>query len=345
MYFSAKVGGAFHLWRQRSPDGRPEQLTAGPSEEEGVAVAADGRSLLTSLGTSHSAIWIHQAGGDREVSGEGFSFVPMLAPTMAQPFSADGRTIFYLVQQGTRFAGVEQRSGALWATDIETGRRTLVLPNFNVTGFDVSRDGTRIVFAALDDTRASHLWLARLDGRLSPRQLSPVDADSPRFGAHGDIFFRMREGAARFAFRMAEDGGEIQKATKEPIVFFMSVSPDGAWLIARVAPEEHGGSAVVAFPARGGPARPVCSDCEADWTPGGSSFVVRISAFGRPQTLVIQVAGGETLPLPAAGLSSDANASTNAAGVGGNRYPGRNVGQYAYMKAAIQRNIYRVPLP
>jgi len=72
MYYSVKVNGVFHIWRQRSPDGHPEQVTTGPSEEENIAVAPDGHSLLTSLGTSQSAVWVHDAdGGDREVSGEG----------------------------------------------------------------------------------------------------------------------------------------------------------------------------------------------------------------------------------------------------------------------------------
>ena len=39
MYFGVEVDGNHHLWRQRFPDGQPEQITSGPTEEEGVAVA------------------------------------------------------------------------------------------------------------------------------------------------------------------------------------------------------------------------------------------------------------------------------------------------------------------
>jgi hypothetical protein len=42
--------GRSHLWRQRFPDGSPEQITFGPTEEEGVAVEKTGRSLITSAG-------------------------------------------------------------------------------------------------------------------------------------------------------------------------------------------------------------------------------------------------------------------------------------------------------
>ena len=40
MYFAAVVGGTSHLWRQRFPDGAPEQITFGPLEEEGIARGA-----------------------------------------------------------------------------------------------------------------------------------------------------------------------------------------------------------------------------------------------------------------------------------------------------------------
>jgi Tol biopolymer transport system component len=71
MYFIATVEGRSHLWRQRYPNGQPEQLTFGPTEEEGLAVAHDGRSLITSMGAKGSAIWIHDTGGERALSSEG----------------------------------------------------------------------------------------------------------------------------------------------------------------------------------------------------------------------------------------------------------------------------------
>ena len=38
MYFAATVEGQSHIWRQRFPDGEPEQITFGPTEEDGLAV-------------------------------------------------------------------------------------------------------------------------------------------------------------------------------------------------------------------------------------------------------------------------------------------------------------------
>jgi len=71
MYFTASVDGHSQLWRQRFPNGEPEQITSGPIEAEGVAVEQDGRSIITSMGVHESAIWIHDANGERSLSSEG----------------------------------------------------------------------------------------------------------------------------------------------------------------------------------------------------------------------------------------------------------------------------------
>jgi hypothetical protein len=61
--------------------GEPEQIASGPTEEEGVATALRGRSLITSVGTDQSALWVHDSRGDREVSSEGFSFLNSIGMT------------------------------------------------------------------------------------------------------------------------------------------------------------------------------------------------------------------------------------------------------------------------
>jgi hypothetical protein len=50
MYFSVAVNGMRHLWRQRARDGEPEQITFGPTDEDGVVVTSEGQSLLTAIG-------------------------------------------------------------------------------------------------------------------------------------------------------------------------------------------------------------------------------------------------------------------------------------------------------
>ena len=83
MYFTAMTATGVHIWRQRFPEGTPEQVTFGTSTEEGVHFAPDGRSFVTSVGTSQSTLWVRDSRGERQITSEGYSFMPSL--------SADGR--------------------------------------------------------------------------------------------------------------------------------------------------------------------------------------------------------------------------------------------------------------
>ena len=108
MYFSANTGSGVHIWRQRFPDGTPEQVTFGVTEEEGIHFAPDGRSFVTSIGTSQSTVWVHDSRGDRQITSEGFAFLPSISP--------DGKKLYYLVRAG----GVRNWiSGGLWVADLD----------------------------------------------------------------------------------------------------------------------------------------------------------------------------------------------------------------------------------
>ena len=51
MYFTSVASGAFHIWREHFHDGKQEQVTFGPTEEEGITMAPDGLSFITSVGS------------------------------------------------------------------------------------------------------------------------------------------------------------------------------------------------------------------------------------------------------------------------------------------------------
>ncbi len=116
MYFGAVVGGSSHLWRQRFPDGAPEQITFGPLEEEGIALAPDGRSIVTSVGMRRSAVWIHDAAGERAIVSEGYASAPR--------FSRDGTRVFYLVARDWWLAasGWIPASADLRSVDLASGK-------------------------------------------------------------------------------------------------------------------------------------------------------------------------------------------------------------------------------
>lgn len=354
MYFSSNSSGSFHIWRQRFPDGPPEQISFGPGEEEGVAVSPDGQSLLTSIGNRQSSIYVRDASGEREVSREGYAFIPEIPNSgMTQPFSVSGR-LLYLVRRGAvRFAGPGERAGELWQTDLQTSQSEALFPGFRVSGYDVSRDGNRIAFAALDERGMTHIWMSRSDRQTAPRQVSGLEADNPRFGGSGSIFYRVSEGGASFIYRMSADG-ESTKAVARPVLFLLSVSPDDAWLVARVAATAGADSSqeTVAFPTSGGPPVRLCgATCEVDWTPNAQSLVVRLGSSGSAslgRTFVLALRPGETLPpLPPHGIETEADMAglQFSQAVGGSVYPADVSPLVAFVKSTTVRNIYRIALP
>ena len=187
MYFGAAVGGNSHLWRQKFPDGAPEQITFGPNEEEGIALAPDGRSLVTSVGTRRSAIWIHDAAGERAISSEGYAVAPR--------FSPDGRRVFYLLARdlvlsaGTGWAAL---SGELRSVELGSEKTDSVLPGVSVTDYDISRDEKEVAFTTTESSGEKKIWLSPLDRKTPPRVIA-LAGDQVSFGADGDLVFRSLE--------------------------------------------------------------------------------------------------------------------------------------------------------
>ncbi len=349
MYFSSDGGGRYHIWRQPFPDGTPQQLTSGPTDEEGIAIAPDGRSFVTSVGMEQSTVWIHDSGSERQVSVEGYASNPLL--------SADGRTVYYLLQPSGGSA--YSTDGELWAADVAAARSERVLPGFSVSNFDVSRDGRSVVFAALGVDRKSHIWLAALDRLLPPRQISFGTEDShPVFDPTGDVFFRASEGAFNFVYRMKQDGSGRQKILSQPILDLDSVSPDGQWLI--LWPVLHEGDTPfgqVAYPLRGGSPVAICSGfCAAAWAANGKFIYLHFSRehtmgaglSGGEETVVVPLrTGGGFPPLPVWGFKS----TSEAAGLPGAKVIAEYISRgpepsvYAFARATVHRNLYRIPVP
>jgi Tol biopolymer transport system component len=92
MYFTASVGKGSHIWRQRVNGGQPEQVSFGPGEEQGLAMAPDGRSLFTSVGAAHNGLWLHDGNGDRQISGEG---------ELAGRFVSLGTSVYYPLERAS----------------------------------------------------------------------------------------------------------------------------------------------------------------------------------------------------------------------------------------------------
>ena len=346
MYFAATVQGQSHLWRQRSPNGRPEQITFGPSEEEGLAVEPDGRSIITSIGVHESSIWIHDAAGERSLSSEG-EIAAVLSPPS---FGPDDKTLYYLLRHKDANAGPE-----LWRLTIDTGKSEAVFPGTSMDSYDVSPDGKQVVYTNVGRDGKSQLWLAPIDRSSPARQIGHSNETTPHFGPKGQILFRLAEGNANFLEQMNQDGSGRSKVLPYPIIEVQGISPARKWLMA-IAPYPEGNSVVpkvVAIPLDGGPPRNICASyCAPAWSSSGKFLFVPVEASS-PTTpgrgLVIPVGSGESLPeLPLGGIEPLAEPSVVSGAQSLNRaelVPGKDLSHYAYVNITVHRNLYRISLP
>jgi Tol biopolymer transport system component len=342
MYLSVRTDSNFHLWRQRLPDGKPEQLTAGPTEEEGIAVAPDGTSLVTAVGLRERPIWFHDVAGDRQVSRERYAFRPL--------FYAAARKVLYRASNG--YEGMTTPS-EIWAADLDSGHTEAVLPGVQVTDYDLSRDG-RLLVCALDSGGRPHLWLAPLDHRSPPRQIGSGEAMQALFGPRGMIFFLAREGTGKYLFEIREDGTGLRKVSKEEMIELQGVSPDGKWVSGWHSVPGGPGTLIAAYPTDGGVPIPICGPpCTLKWGPDGKYLYLSkprgfTSAGAVGRTYVLPTRRATMLPdLPTGGFRSEAEIGA-ALGVrmieAADVDPSITPDVYVFSRETTQRNLYRIPL-
>jgi eukaryotic-like serine/threonine-protein kinase len=345
IYMSVHTGDNFHIWRQRFPDGHPEQITSGPTEEEGIALDPNGGSFITSVGLRQRTVSIHDVRGEHQISVEGYAYLPK--------FSADGKKLYYRILKG----GTSPLLGPseLWVADLESGHSEALLPGFAVTSYDISPDARRVVFSAVDAEGKSHIWLAPTDRRSPPRQVPNVEGDMPVFGLSGELVVHSVEGGGSFAFRIHEDGTGKQKLASQQINQILSISPDAQWLVATGLPT--GGETTLStliLPMGDGPSVELVNAFgKAQWQPDGRLFYLSVltgmqSAGAYGKTYVLPVPHGKMLPdIPAGGFPSEA-AIAALPGVrvidSADIAPGAAPAVYAFSHQTIHRNLYRIPL-
>jgi hypothetical protein len=345
MYFSSNAGGMFHIWRQAFPDGQPEQITSGPTEEEGIAMASDGRSFVTAVGVRQSSVWVHEGRGDRQISLEGSAFQPMFTP--------DGTKLVYRIQTGT--------SSELWMADLASNHTEPLLPGFPIQvagdfslgwhrGYDIAPDGRRIVFYSPDRGGKSRLWIAPLDRRSQPRQVPDVEGEQPAFGPGGELFFRKIDANSAFLYSVGEDGSGQRKVSELPLVGLMGVHPSHKWLGLGVSP-----GAQVIFPITEGV--PIVTNIIPPpllrWTGDGKHlFAVGAEQQSWANTYVVPLAPGELVPgIMSRGKNFPSEAElAKLPGVrtlppANDVVPGPTADVYAFTRVTLQRNLYRIPVP
>ena len=334
MYFNVEIDGATHIWRQKYANGPseqmpPEQVTWGPSEEQGLAMAPDGKSLITSVGIRKSSVWIHDATGEHSLSPEGSATSPK--------FSSDGKRVYYLLRKNSSDAS------QLWSTERASGASSPALPGVALVDFDISRDGQQVAFTAPKGPDFE-VFIAPLDGSSPPR-LVVRGGDNVSFGRAGELVFRQLGAQVRYLARVKTDGTGLAHITDNPLRDDAFLSPDGKWA-ADAGPAPGTGAISTKDRTR----KAICVDnCVVRWSADGAYLYVTLNVTPTEAhpTLVFPIPPGASLPdLPAQGLGPHAGEELPKIQKIFEDFPafGPDPHIYAFVKSEFVSNLFRIPL-
>jgi hypothetical protein len=319
----------YHIWRQRFPDGKPEQVTFGPTSQVGVAMSPDGKSFITSVGTRDYTVWLHDRDQERQISTEGRAGGALL--------SGDGNKLYFEVQKGPSLG---QR---LWVKDLATGSMDEVLPGYDIDYYSVSRDGKLIAFTQIGQ---HGIWIDSASRRSSPRLLHQA-GDSPYFVAGDSLVFRVAEGGSNFIYRISPDGSGLRQMRPEPILDLLSVSPDIRWAIAATAGTDPDQSVLVKALALDGPGAVLLSPeyAAAAWDVTGK-FLYFYPGHISTQAYALPVLDNGLPKVPPGGFSRIEDFALAGAGrpISAQVDSAFGASTYAYTRKNVLRNLYRIPL-
>jgi DNA-binding winged helix-turn-helix (wHTH) protein/Tol biopolymer transport system component len=368
MYFSVQIDGRYQLWRQRAPNGAPEQITAGPNDHVGVAVLPDG-SLATSVGVSESAVWVRDNRGEYPITSAGKASPTVSQGLSSRPvFSHDGNYLYYLLRRDVLGSTTE-----LWRYDIHTPRHEPVLTGFPIIEYDIADDDAEAVFTTQTEGQPPQTWLARLDRSTAPARIAALGDRAPHFGPGGEILFQLSDGRANYVGRMGKDGSARATLIPPAISTLQALSWDRKWLVVlapvSIAPETSGpqfgrsqgdGMASFAIPVGGGSPQRLCVGfCLTQWAQDGRHVYITLgpSAGSEPgRTVEIPLEPGQTIPnLPRDGFRLDdldrvpgAHLVEGGSGTGELRLrgfsPSSDPGVIAYVKTNVHHNLFQIHL-
>jgi Tol biopolymer transport system component len=269
-------------------------------------------------------------------------------------FSRDGRFLFYVLRHASSDVG-----GRLWQTQLSSGKSEPLAQDALMTSYDVSPDGTRIVFGVTPEDSPAEIWVTSRSAGDAPRRLTASGEDQPTFGPDGEILFRQSADHDNYLFVMNEDGSKRRKVTPAPITELRSMSPDRRLAFAMAPVDGIPTTAVLAVPLDGGPVRRVCpGTCQVRWSPNGATMYITPLPRERAQmTIAIPVPKGQSMPiLPAGGVQSADDVATipgsglvdfalfGASSGVNDVAPGQEMGTFAYARTSSHRNLFRVQL-
>jgi hypothetical protein len=154
---------------------------------------------------------------------------------------------------------------------------------------------------------------------------------------------------------MGLDGSGRTKIIPSPILDFFGTSPDRRFAVVGTPLRESktpGKGPITALPVEGGPTRTICDNfCVVSWSPDGKYLYMDVTppSLTNPagKTAVIPVSPGDSFPpLPASGFQPGGE-DLAIPGIKfvehGAIAPGLG-STYAYVKATMHANLFRIPL-
>ena len=186
-------------------------------------MAADGKSLITAVGTQDDSVWVHDEAGDHQISSEGSAEHPS--------FSADGSSLYFLMVNG------QNHKNELWRRDLSSGQQEKVLPGYSIGAYSVSHDGKLVAFSVKDASSSrntvggshrSQLFSGEVIFRHE-RRLAIFSAE--RRHCLSRVW---KEGRTSF-IASSRTAADARKFVDGSVFDLLSVSPDGRWVIATSA--------------------------------------------------------------------------------------------------------------
>jgi hypothetical protein len=163
-----------------------------------------------------------------------------------------------------------------------------------MSDFDLAPDGKRAAFSSLNEQGSSRVWIAALDHRTPPQQVTSIESDNPSFGPSDTLFFRGREGDSDIVYGVELSDTKPRRISANPVPGFYVVSPDGKWLLMRHPVQS-------AQPVREAPK--FASAISARWVGGRMASTSTSSSHlgdghGRTLARILQVVLSRIAPVP-----------------------------------------------